>query len=513
MSDSSNSSLEDTYYSKDSIDTSLDSLNLNKTKSEEFINANPVKTKSGRISKPPDRYGDLTRTVSDSKLFDINLKVNLLKSKTSTNQDNNITMANIAMSDAQFNQIIQQFSAMGRSNLTTVLAENSLPKFRGKRKENEKHFDQIQTFSEFIDSVNAHITAQSINTDKDKINFLLICADKNHGDFYSKVCEFKNLPQYSDSTYQEIVNLLRAIYATDKEKTLVESNREIISEGTKPLTSRNLLSSRLNAFHTAQENSIRFYLESETLDFPVQDNAESNADFANRCNKFKAELIRDFNFKLFFGTKFTPSVNKKLFMANEMNNRLYKDTVLKLHEIVRETPVSTSIFLEESKKKNVDSDAYVVETPTEGESEDFDTFEYPVDNMDDDFCETYYSHNHRGNNRSSYRGYSGNSGRFFRPMHARRSIGESHSIGRGNMGRGFNTHNSDGKSFQHASRGFPRNNTYQSDRGFQGNYRGRIGPRGRGHQWRKYSPVNYNDRPNPNTTKVSGKNESHRKPQ
>ena len=231
------------------------------------------------------------------------------------------------------------------------MAESSLPRFRGRRRENERHFEETTTFSEFIDNVDAHIASQKLTTDEEKINFLLVCSDKKNGDFYSKCREYKNHSQYSGLSYEDIVSHLRAIYATEREKTIFEANREIINEGTKTLNSRNLLSSRLNAFHTAQENSIKFYLETDTITFPERNAGESNEDFNARRNKYKAELIRDYNLKLFFGTKFTPSVSNQIFNPNEMRNRSYKDTVLKLYEVLRETPITTSVFIEEVNKK------------------------------------------------------------------------------------------------------------------------------------------------------------------
>ena len=418
----------------------------------------------------------------------------------------------IQFTDTQFNQLIQQLSSNNKSSLTTIIAENSLPKFRGRRRENEKHFDTSQTFSEFIDLVNAHIASQNIKTDEEKINFLLICADQNVGDFYGIIRQYKNQAQFAGSSYDDIVNHLKAIYATNKEKTLIESNKEIILEGTKVLNSRNLIPSRLNAFHTAQENSIKFYLESETVPFPERNQGETDNEFFVRRDKFKAELIRDFNLKLFFGTKFTHSINSKIFNPTEMHNRDYKDTILKLYEVLRETPSTTPVFNDESKMKestNKTNKTYVVKTPSKSEYEVLDSYECCLDSTNHNDCHASYSTHHRGHNRFSHRDYPGTSGCFSRPFHGRRSVSESHRShsGRGTIGRGYHVSNHasnfDGKHLPHAFRNYSGYSKV-GDRNLHGNYKNKSRYKDRCQPLRKYSTVNYQKKSSTNNiNKVS----------
>ena len=502
---------EDSNYSENFEDS------LNRTKSEEHINRVGVVTRSGRNSKPPEFFG-VSSALSDSILDNVVVKPRLKKHKARSQLQEqsqviiNTIMAQpgIQMTDAQFVQLIERLNT--KSGLTAVLAENSLPKFKGRRRENERPFEQSQTFTEFIDSVNAHIASQKLSTDEEKINFLLVCADKSAGDFFDIVREYKSQAQFSGSTFNDIVEHLREIYATNKEKTLFDSNREVLAEGNKPLTSRYLVPSRLNGFHTAQENSLKFYLEGNTIAVPERNAGESDADFFARCDKFKAELIRDFNLKLFFGTKFTPAINNKIFNAAEMRNRQYKDTILKVHQVLRETPSASPVLVGET-IKNSEMDTFVTETHPEYEFDDFETgtCQYCLDdNLDHTDCETFYSSHHRGS-RYNYRGHPSNFGRS-RPLHARRPFGDSYQFGRGAMSRGHHIRYSDGKPSQQPFRGLSKsptrvtNRVSFADRGSLGNFRNRTRFRGR-YSWRKFSPVQKSQQEIPIAYKTSEKHE------
>ena len=126
------------------------------------------------------------------------------------------------------------------NTLHTTLRESSLPHFTGRCRKHDRHFSQTQTFGEFLRDAEAFMLSQRIADDRKKINILSVLADKTVGDFNSLMSEIKTGHIYQGMSYNEVMNHLKCIYATTKDKTSVDCFNAFLKEATVLLTDRNL---------------------------------------------------------------------------------------------------------------------------------------------------------------------------------------------------------------------------------------------------------------------------------
>ena len=341
----------------------------------EIIRTIPILTKSGRVSKP----------IASKKSSKSNSPKSTKTSKTSKKSK----MA--TLSEEQLNTLVS--SIQGNTKMNTTLPETSLPSYAGRKKIGDVGFFKEEPFSEFLKQIESMIESYGYTTDAEKINLLANLADKKQGDFHLTMSQIKTHKILKLMNYDQVITYLKTIYATESEMSLADSAAALAEQGNIKLCDRTNLGQYLVEFQGRLENFIKFYRESNPVQLPDRNAADTLAEYEEKVTLYGESCMRELALRLYVGTQMTPSVNRKAFDLEPNAHRDYQDSVVKIHKAVYQTPKAMKCFIGESTKSVGETESYKVDSQSNQKNEE---------------CEIYYgNYNNDGRSRNSGRGYRG----------------------------------------------------------------------------------------------------------
>ena len=235
------------------------------------------------------------------------------------------------------------------SGMSSVLTEQAMPRFAGKKRLTDgPTFVQHQSFSEFLKDAEALMMTQQIVTDRGKIDFLAVLADKNQGDFSGTLQNYRSNPAFAGMTYDELVSQLKVVYATVEEQTFSDATTIFLRDALVKVTDRALVSQYLNTYHSSLESVIKFFMESNPVLKPTVTAAMSAAEVNTVLNTYTQNIIREIMLHIFWGSKLTTPVFKKAFETETVGaTRSYSESIKKLHMAIAQTPSHTKCLVNE----------------------------------------------------------------------------------------------------------------------------------------------------------------------
>ena len=298
-----------------------------------------------------------------------------------------------ALTNAQFTQLLQAIgqnqnpnpNAQNSNKITTTLADSSLPRFAGRRRPHDRYFVQSQSFTQFLQEAESLMQTQNITGDAEKINFLAVLADKTVGDFNYQITFVRTNKAFQNSSYDEIIEYLKPMYAKVEEKTCLDAVQSLLRDGTVTVKDRNLIAQFLYPYHNSLEAVLDFFIESNPVEIITQAAGETNAAFAARMNDFIRNVIREFSLRIFWGAKLTGPVNNKAFQLNQGETRTYPESLKKLHDAIMQTSLNDKCLSNEVTRKdfvkNYDYPEYESYTVEEGcqPSDEYDSHDDTYD--------------------------------------------------------------------------------------------------------------------------------------
>ena len=337
--------------------------------SDENISSKPSTTRVGRRTRPrlvasrkktPDDKSKSWRKKQSRVTKRSNSdEVNFTDTEYEDENFNNMTSQTpIMMTQEQLQMLCQNLTSNTNRNantdnantLHTTLRESSLPHFAGRRRKHDRHFSQTQTFGEFLRDAEAFMLSQRITDDREKINILSVLADKTVGDFNSLMSEIKTGHIYQGMTYNEVVNHLKCIYATTKDKTSVDSFNAFLKEATVLLTDRTLVHQYLCSYHATLDSALEFFQQANPAQRPVRTPEDTDETWNNKMKEHENNVIREFNFRTFWGGKVSAQVNKKAFEIRDGEKRKYHASVKQYTDAILETPNTVKCLVGENLK-------------------------------------------------------------------------------------------------------------------------------------------------------------------
>ena len=157
----------------------------------EYVRKNITVTRSGRRSVPPLRQ-ETDRVRTDRRQ-------NTQRQNTRRrNRQTTVNMGGVNLTGQQVTELLQNRS-------TTIIGTDSLPKFRGRKRQNDPQFEDQNSFRQHLSLVNNYISTLNNPTEQEKKQVLLRSADPHIGDFHLKMGTGKVNAQKNKGTLGEIV--------------------------------------------------------------------------------------------------------------------------------------------------------------------------------------------------------------------------------------------------------------------------------------------------------------------
>ena len=368
----------------------------------EFIRSEVTTTRSGRKSKPLYKSSE---TIFDNK----------------TEIKQNIIMASgIKLTEKEIKDML-------KSTNTTILNNDDIPKFRGRRRENDPIYEEVNSIKQHINIVNNYINTLTDPTDKDKINVLLRSADPTIGDFHLTLNNFVHSSWFEGLTYDDLCKVLEDSYIEQSEKNIVAVSKELLETRLKNDSS---VASKTIETYANLSKLADYIVDNSSMNVPatapVKNDTETDEQFLKRKKQYAHSLIMNAYFLLYLAPQYnTNIVNSILNSPLRTTSTLVSDTT----SLIRNNPAEKRVIIINPSKTN-DTETLVVENVVEqvskiqdqgsSQTNDYENFEPET--------EMYYADRGRNFNRN-YRGrsmvgrYQGRNNRNMRP--GARSMGKN----------------------------------------------------------------------------------------
>lgn len=416
-------------YDTSSSSEELDQSNSSQT-SDEYLRSSTT-TRAGRVTRPRIVSGSVL-----SKLRTKNPKHRSTSRRIRKRKINIPIMAEqqnpiVGLTAEQFQQLIGNRN-VGNAN-TTIYNAESLPTFRGRRRDGDPQFEESNSFADHISLLRSHFETLTNCTDADKKAMLVRSAHVHIGDFQNTVARVVNGTIYEDTSFDEVVEMLDDLYVDKDRRSINAVARDI--QATVLKENEGLSVQMVNLYDKYTELA-KHIVKDRTINvmerFPVQDDGTTDAEFRIICEKYLIDILVTGFCWLDAGPK----------MSDELHNKVLKTPFKHVNALVsattksiRELGTSKRALANQKRPQMPETRtlAFVAENETENE-----TYFARSDKRYPNYS------SHRGNLQSNFRGNYGDSNRgtHTRGVYRGNNAGNmpSTSTSRGTANRGTGTY-------------------------------------------------------------------------